>query len=159
MVRDDLDFQASLRGKDAPTIEAEVIEYLNQPYAEGEADRVLISRLVYFIYEQRPDLRAVYPDLDRSNRLEVAGWFVESAEREYKVPDLFVRPVATSIRERASYELALSRQYNFKQQAEESGAYAQQLEHTISDLQASLSWKITAPFRNVSFYFPRKNKV
>ncbi|MBN9392759.1 MAG: hypothetical protein J0I20_32310 [Chloroflexi bacterium] len=159
MVRDDLDLQDSLRGKDAATIEAAIIEYLNQPYTEGEADRVLISRLVYFIYEQRPDLRAAYPDLDRANRLEVAGWFVESAEREYKVPDLFVRPVATSMRERASYELALSRQYNFKQQAEESGAYAQQLEHTISDLQASLSWKITAPLRNVSFYFPRKNKV
>lgn len=156
MVRDDLDLQERLHGKDAATIEAEIISYLNQPYAPGEEDRVLITRLVYFIYEQRPDLRSAYPDLDRSNRYEVAKWFVESVEREYKVPDLFVRPVATSLEERESYELALSRRYNFKQQAEESGAYAQQLEHTISNLQTSLSWKITAPIRSVSFYFPRK---
>lgn len=156
MVRDDLDFQVSLRGKDAAAIEAEIIAYLNQPYAGGEADRVLISRLVYFIYEQRPDLRAVYPDLDRANRFEVARWFVDSVEREYKVPELLVRPVATSLRERESYERALSRQFNFKQQAEESGTYAQQLEQTIAGLQTSLSWKITAPFRKVASYFPRK---
>jgi hypothetical protein len=157
MVRDDLELQKRLSGKPTAEVEAAIIEYMNEPFEEGAADRVLISRLLHFIYLQRADLRSVYPDLERSNRLEVVYWFLSAAEREYKIPDIFVKPVAQSCQEREAYELDLSRKYNFKQQAEESGAYARKLESALLDLQGSLSWKITAPLRKLSSM--RKNKM
>lgn len=156
LVRDDLALQQRLSGKAYGEMESAIIDYLNEPFAEGASDRVLVSRLLHFIYLQRSDLQSAYPDLERSHRLEVVRWFISAADREYKIPDLLVNPVAQSLQQREATELNLSRQYNFKQQAEESGAYARKLEATLTALENSLSWKLTAPLRKVATLVKKK---
>lgn len=155
MVRDDVKFQASLRGKSDLAVEAAIFDYMNEPYQPGETSRVLISRLLYYIYNQRKDLRENYPDIARTHRLDIVHWYLSAAETEYKIPARFITLVAESLAEREAAELNIIRQYNYKQQSEESAAYARQLEAAFRELQNSPSWKLTAPLRKLAAFVRR----
>lgn len=56
-----------------------------------------ITRLMYFIYNKRPDLRAAFKLHDADGQVRFSEWFVASAEREYKIPRIFIPPFATEI--------------------------------------------------------------
>jgi regulator of replication initiation timing len=97
MVRDDIEFQASLANIPEAEQEAQIINYLNASFDEAGPDRALISRLVYRIYSQRLDVQITYPDIKDKDRLGVARWFVELAAKSYNLDSRFVDPVARTI--------------------------------------------------------------
>lgn len=97
IVRDDLEFQASLAEIPETEQEAQIINYLNSSFDDAGPERVLISRLVYRIYSQRHDVQVAYPDIQDKDRLGVANWFVRLAAKSYVLDSRFVDPVEKTI--------------------------------------------------------------
>lgn len=60
----------------------------------GEApfERLRVSNLALFLYEERADVRAAFPDLRGGDRVRFLEWFVEYGRREYELPDELVEP-------------------------------------------------------------------
>ena len=67
--------------------------WLNSPAdlaaAEGYSD-LAISNLAAFIYEEREDLRAAFPDLVSQDRPKFVEWFLQYAPREYGLEKAFL---------------------------------------------------------------------
>ena len=73
--------------------------WLNSPADEdpsGEDTIPCITNLAAFIYKQRPDLQAAFPDIYGSTRLGYAGWFLRYAGYRYQLHPSFLIPVALS---------------------------------------------------------------
>jgi hypothetical protein len=71
-----------------------MISWLNQPVDNGSACEPGLTRLAWGIYQLRPDLQALWPDVLGSHRGLFAHWFVRTGAREYQLEGFFVRPVA-----------------------------------------------------------------
>lgn len=71
-------------------------DYLNEPW-DG-ARQPLVTRLMRAIWENRPDLRDAFPELQRHWREEYASHFVEFVARQEGISEAFVSPVCDSLR-------------------------------------------------------------
>jgi hypothetical protein len=70
--------------------------WLNHPAkVEGQAmySAVHLSNLAYYIYRNREDLIAQFPDLTGPKRADYAEWFVRNGEREFGLGAAFLEPV------------------------------------------------------------------
>jgi len=68
-------------------------EWLNLPCVPAGRDlyeELPLSNLAAFVYDQRPDVRLIYPDLTASDRYKYAQWFLRCAEPEYGLDRAFV---------------------------------------------------------------------
>ena len=80
-------------------------EWLNSPCGtagQGLYAGLPLSNLAAFVYEQRPDVRLIYPDLTSSNRYEYARWFLRCAETEHGLDVAFINPVRAGLLEWAN---------------------------------------------------------
>lgn len=78
-------------------IAEDIFRLCNEPepgIATAEGNPV-VTRLMYFIYIKRPDLRAAFNLYDPDGQARFCEWFVTSAEREYRIPRVFIPPFAT----------------------------------------------------------------
>ena len=55
-----------------------------------------ITNLAVFVYKQRPDLQAAFPDIFDLNRLGYAAWFLRYAGHRYGLDRSFLAPIALS---------------------------------------------------------------
>jgi hypothetical protein len=55
-----------------------------------------LTNLAVFVYKQRPDLQAAFPDIFHLNRLGYAAWFLRYAGHRYELDRSFVTPIALS---------------------------------------------------------------
>ena len=55
-----------------------------------------LTNLAVFVYEQRPDLQAAFPDIFGLNRLGYAAWFLRYAGHRYDLDRSFLTPIALS---------------------------------------------------------------
>ena len=55
-----------------------------------------LTNLAVFVYEQRPDLQAAFPDIFDRNRLGYAAWFLRYAGHRYELDRSFLTPIALS---------------------------------------------------------------
>ena len=73
--------------------------WVNSPAGEDQAGRAavpLITNLAAFVYKQRADLQAAFPDIFDENRLGYAGWFLRYAGYRYDLDQSFLTPIALS---------------------------------------------------------------
>lgn len=55
-----------------------------------------LTNLAVFVYKQRPDLQAAFPDIFDLNRLGYAAWFLRYAGHRYELDRSFLTPIALS---------------------------------------------------------------
>jgi Sulfotransferase domain len=55
-----------------------------------------VTNLAVFVYKQRPDLQAAFPDIFDLNRLGYAAWFLRYAGHRYELDRSFLTPIAWS---------------------------------------------------------------
>jgi hypothetical protein len=55
-----------------------------------------MTNLAVFVYKQRPDLQAAFPDIFGLNRLGYAAWFLRYAGHRYELDRSFLTPIALS---------------------------------------------------------------
>jgi sulfotransferase family protein len=55
-----------------------------------------MTNLAVFVYKQRPDLQAAFPDIFDLNRLGYAAWFLRYAGHRYELDRSFLAPIALS---------------------------------------------------------------
>ena len=55
-----------------------------------------MTNLAVFVYKQRPDLQAAFPDIFDLNRLGYAAWFLRYAGHRYELDRCFLTPIALS---------------------------------------------------------------
>ena len=55
-----------------------------------------MTNLAVFVYKQRPDLQAAFPDIFDLNRLGYAAWFLRYAGHRYGLDRSFLTPIALS---------------------------------------------------------------
>jgi hypothetical protein len=55
-----------------------------------------LTNLAVFVYKQRPDLQAAFPDIFDLNRLGYAAWFLRYAGHRYDLDRSFLTPIALS---------------------------------------------------------------
>jgi Sulfotransferase domain len=55
-----------------------------------------MTNLAVFVYKQRPDLQAAFPDIFDLNRLGYAAWFLRYAGHRYELDRSFLTPIALS---------------------------------------------------------------
>jgi Sulfotransferase domain len=55
-----------------------------------------VTNLAVFVYKQRPDLQAAFPDIFDLNRLGYAAWFLRYAGHRYQLDRSFLTPIAWS---------------------------------------------------------------
>src|ERR1051326_510533 len=55
-----------------------------------------LTNLAVFVYKQRPDLQAAFPDIFGLNRLGYAAWFLRYAGHRYDLDLCFLSPIALS---------------------------------------------------------------
>ena len=55
-----------------------------------------VTNLAVFVYKQRPDLQAAFPDIFDLNRLGYAAWFLRYAGHRYELDRSFLTPIALS---------------------------------------------------------------
>jgi len=55
-----------------------------------------MTNLAVFVYKQRPDLQAAFPDIFDLNRLGYAAWFLRYAGHRYELDCSFLTPIALS---------------------------------------------------------------
>lgn len=53
----------------------------------------ILSNLATYIYHQRPDLHAAFPDLYGQHRIDVVRWFIGQAALEYNVEQACIAPL------------------------------------------------------------------
>src|SRR5262249_3205743 len=54
------------------------------------------------VYQSRPDVRLVWPDAAGAEREAFARWFVESAELQAIVPECYVAPIRTALKQKST---------------------------------------------------------
>lgn len=92
------------------------LAWLNQSIEEGKANQPIITRLAWAIYQQRPDLQRVYPDVLGWHRQAYIRWFLKWAKTDYNLDDFFLKPMqkaqprqtSTSILRRLGQKLYLA---------------------------------------------------
>lgn len=77
--------------------------YLNEPRAPGQGPS--LSRLLGHLYEQRPDLLRLFPDVDGKDYLDYCGWLLQFGRHELQLDDELLAGVT---REGASTALTAS---------------------------------------------------
>ena len=73
--------------------------WVNAPADEDTLGSEAIPRLTnlaVFVYKQRPDLQAAFPDIFDLNRLGYAAWFLRYAGHRYELDRSFLTPIALS---------------------------------------------------------------
>ena len=55
-----------------------------------------LTNLAVFVYKERPDLQAAFPDIFDLNRLGYAAWFLRYAGHRYELDRSFLTPIALS---------------------------------------------------------------
>lgn len=74
-----------------------LVNWLNAPADDDPNDGSScppITNLAAFVYRQRPDLHAAFPDPFLRNRLSYAGWFLRHAAYEHQLDRKFLVPIA-----------------------------------------------------------------
>lgn len=61
-----------------------------EPAVQNIAGAPPITRLMYYIYNKRQDLRVAFNLCQQEGQIAFASWFSESAEREYRIPKMCV---------------------------------------------------------------------
>ncbi len=56
------------------------------------------SRLGWWLFQARPEVRAVMPDPFGSDRLKVLHWLVDGIRREWSLPDEYFEPIRASLK-------------------------------------------------------------
>ena len=71
-----------------------------------------VSRVMLALYQARPDIRLIWPEVLGTDRAAFAHWFVESAELQQAVPSCYVEPIRTALVSRpvSPVEFRISRQ-------------------------------------------------
>jgi hypothetical protein len=75
-------------------------EWLNEPspvQGRGIYQDLPVSNLAAFIYDDRPDVRLIYPDLTGHDRYEYLQWFLRKANWEYELDAAFINPVRAGL--------------------------------------------------------------
>jgi hypothetical protein len=65
----------------------------NDPAYDTRDHLPALTNLIAYVYRQRPDLRAVFPDLYGTNRIDVVLWFIQHAAVEYHFDDAYIAPL------------------------------------------------------------------
>jgi hypothetical protein len=63
------------------------------PSAEPAANLPVLTNLAMFLYRDRPDLQAAFPDVYGQHRLDVIYWLIGAARGEYRLDDTWLVPV------------------------------------------------------------------
>ena len=69
----------------------------SMPAGRGLYEELPLSNLAAFVYQQRPGVRRVYPDLTTSDRYQYALWFLCYAGIEYGLGRAFVDPLRAGL--------------------------------------------------------------
>jgi hypothetical protein len=80
-----------------------VLSWLNEPVDDGPAGQPPITRLALGIYQHRPDVQRILPDVLGKDRQQFAYWLATRGKEDHALDDCFVRAVTeertTSLRE------------------------------------------------------------
>ena len=52
---------------------------------------------MYTLWNSRPDLKNVFPDIFGKDRIAYCHWFIDSANREYSFTEEYINPVVASL--------------------------------------------------------------
>jgi hypothetical protein len=63
------------------------------PGAESGASLPVLTNLAMFLYRERPDLQAAFPDVYGQHRLDIVYWLIGKARDEYRIEDAWVAPL------------------------------------------------------------------
>lgn len=64
---------------------------------DREQNLPLISHVMYTLWNSRPDLKNVFPDIFGKDRIAYCHWFIDSANREYSFTEDYINPVVASL--------------------------------------------------------------
>ncbi|MCP4537679.1 MAG: sulfotransferase domain-containing protein [Chloroflexi bacterium] len=83
-------------GSETATGDDSFFAWLNAPAdadTQGRDDHLpVITNLAHHIYDERPDLQTVFPDLFGEDRHQFAHWFITHAPTEYALDKVFLEP-------------------------------------------------------------------
>jgi Sulfotransferase domain len=71
-----------------------------------------LTNLAVFVYRQRPDLQAAFPDIFDLNRLAYAAWFMRYAGHRYQLDLCFLTPIALSWMGKPSFAARVRRGFD-----------------------------------------------
>ncbi|MEM1724782.1 MAG: glycosyltransferase family 4 protein [Candidatus Aenigmatarchaeota archaeon] len=83
-------YKQPLNLKKVSDIETVLIPLCNEPVYKS--DNYVITRLMKFIYDLRPDLQKAFDLTSPEGRFNFYNWYIQSAKREYNIDDLFIPP-------------------------------------------------------------------
>lgn len=88
-------------------LSSDEVAFLGEEGLLDSRSQPLISRLAYWLYEQRPDIQRSFPEPLGRDRERFAMWFATHGRVEYKLPRAVIKPVlrSFSIRRRLWVEL------------------------------------------------------
>lgn len=82
---------------DNPFTKAEYFFHTQAREKDNQVNVPLITHQMLGLWESRPDLKSVFPDVWDKDRVSFCQWFIDSAQREYGFTDDYIEPVKKSI--------------------------------------------------------------
>ncbi|MEM0333388.1 MAG: glycosyltransferase [Candidatus Aenigmatarchaeota archaeon] len=83
-------YKQPLNLKKVNDMENVLIQLCNDPI--DKSDNYVITRLMRFIYDLRPDLQKAFDLNTEEGKLNFYNWYIQSAKREYNIADIFIPP-------------------------------------------------------------------
>lgn len=75
----------------------QLLTWLNRDYSPAAAAPVRVTKLAYYLYRSNPVAQALFSDPLGADNLRFAVWFVGKAAKQYQIPEVFLKPVLTSL--------------------------------------------------------------
>lgn len=121
------------------------LTWLNQPADTPPPGQPVITNLALAIYNQRPDLQRVFPEMLQHQRQTYAQWFVGAAGRDHNLDeDTFIRPMAEALAATYQSQMAVlqAEMAAAREQLAAVQAALQAREHELAAIHGSRAWKI-----------------
>jgi glycosyltransferase involved in cell wall biosynthesis len=96
LIRDNVEAQAELEGAFTPEYDQAIFDFFNEP-APKVSDEVLVTRLVYYLYQIRNDLLLAFPAVPGSDTFNMLRWFLNHAQPDYGLSDKLLEPIYQSL--------------------------------------------------------------
>jgi glycosyltransferase involved in cell wall biosynthesis len=80
-----------------------LLPVLNSPANINPNPNGVVTRLSYYLWQLRADLKQAFDLKDSSSQIQYSHWFVDTAQREMGVPDCLIVPVKKRLQELASH--------------------------------------------------------